>query len=172
MLPMTSPYDTGLAKTEANYQPLTPTSFLARSARVYPDHPAIVHGNQRVSYTQFYARSRKLASALAASGISKGDTVSVMLANTPPMLEAHYGVPMSGGVLNTMNTRLDARIIAFTLSHAETKVLIVDREFSSLIAEALAMMDADRPFVIDYDDPEFAQSGPHDRRHRVRSLHR
>ena len=157
---MTSPYETGLAKTEANYQPLTPTSFLARSARVYPDHPAIVHGNQRFTYTRFYARSRKLASALSAKGITKGDTVSVMLANTPPMLEAHYGVPMTGGVLNTMNTRLDARIIAFTLSHAETKVLIVDREFSSLVAEALTMMDGDKPFVIDYDDPEFAQSGP------------
>ena len=135
---MTSLYDIGLAKTEANYQPLTPTSFLARSARVYPDHAAIIHGgNQRFNYTQFYARSRKLASALATHGICKGDTVSVMLANTPPMLEAHYGVPMTGGVLNTMNTRLDARIIAFTLTHAEAKVLIVDREFSSLVAEAL-----------------------------------
>ena len=105
---MTNPYETGLAKTEANYQPLTPTSFLVRAARVYPDHPAIVHGNQRFNYAQFYARSRKLASALAAQGITKDDTVSVMLANTPPMLEAHYGVPMTGGVLNTMNTRLDA----------------------------------------------------------------
>jgi fatty-acyl-CoA synthase len=157
---MTNPYAIGLAKNEANYQPLTPLSFLERSAKVYPAHTAIIHGEQRFTYAEFYARSRKLASALASRGIGKGDTVSVMLANTPPMLECHYGVPMTGAVLNTLNTRLDAAILAFTLDHAETKVLIVDREFSALMKEALAMAKEARPIVIDYDDPEFAQDGP------------
>ena len=157
---MTNPYAIGLAKNEANYQPLTPLSFLERSAKVYPAHTAIIHGEQRFTYAEFYARSRKLASALAGRGIGKGDTVSVMLANTPPMLECHYGVPMTGAVLNTLNTRLDAAILAFTLDHAETKVLIVDREFSALMKEALSMTKEAKPIVIDYDDPEFAQDGP------------
>jgi fatty-acyl-CoA synthase len=157
---MTNPYAIGLAKNEANYQPLTPLSFLERSAKVYPAHTAIIHGQQRFTYAEFYARSRKLASALASRGIGKGDTVSVMLANTPPMLECHYGVPMTGAVLNTLNTRLDAAILAFTLDHAETKVLIVDREFSALMKEALSMTKEAKPIVIDYDDPEFAQDGP------------
>jgi fatty-acyl-CoA synthase len=157
---MTNPYAIGLAKNEANYQPLTPLSFLERSAKVYPAHTAIIHGEQRFTYAEFYARSRKLASALASRGIGKGDTVSVMLANTPPMLECHYGVPMTGAVLNTLNTRLDAAILAFTLDHAETKVLIVDREFSALMKEALSMTKESKPMVIDYDDPEFAQDGP------------
>ncbi|MEE4237820.1 MAG: acyl-CoA synthetase [Anderseniella sp.] len=157
---MTSPYDIGLARNDANYQPLTPLSFLERSAKVYPAQTAIIHGNQRTSYAEFYARSRKLASALEQRGIGKGDTVSVMLANTPPMLECHYGVPMTGAVLNTLNTRLDAAILAFTLDHAEAKVLIVDREFSALMKEALSMTRQAKPIVIDYDDPEFAQDGP------------
>ena len=157
---MTNPYAIGLAKNEANYQPLTPLSFLERSAKVYPNHTAIIHGEQRFTYAEFYARSRKLASALVSRGIGKGDTVSVMLANTPPMLECHYGVPMTGAVLNTLNTRLDAAILAFTLDHAETKVLIVDREFSALMKEALSMTKEAKPIVIDYDDPEFAQDGP------------
>ena len=157
---MTNPYAIGLAKNEANYQPLTPLSFLERSGKVYPAHTAIIHGEQRFTYAEFYARSRKLASALAGRGIGKGDTVSVMLANTPPMLECHYGVPMTGAVLNTLNTRLDAAILAFTLDHAETKVLIVDREFSALMKEALSMTKEAKPIVIDYDDPEFAQDGP------------
>jgi fatty-acyl-CoA synthase len=157
---MTSPYDLGLAKNDANYQPLTPLSFLERSAKVYPAHTAIIHGEQRFTYAEFYARSRKLASALASRGIGKGDTVSVMLANTPPMLECHYGVPMTGAVLNTLNTRLDAAILAFTLDHAETKALIVDREFSALMKEALSMTTRSKPIVIDYDDPEFTQDGP------------
>jgi fatty-acyl-CoA synthase len=169
---MTNPYAIGLAKNEANYQPLTPLSFLERSAKVYPAHTAIIHGEQRFTYAEFYARSRKLASALASRGIGKGDTVSVMLANTPPMLECHYGVPMTGAVLNTLNTRLDAAILAFTLDHAETKVLIVDREFSALMKEALAMAKEAKPIVIDYDDPEFAQDGPLIGEHRIRSLHR
>ncbi|MGH6854473.1 MAG: AMP-binding protein, partial [Aestuariivirga sp.] len=101
-----SVHDTGLNKNAANYQPLTPLTFLARSAAVYPDHIAIIHGQARTSYAQFYARARQLGSALAKAGIRKGETVSVLLANTPAMLECHYGVPMAGAVLNTLNTRL------------------------------------------------------------------
>ena len=115
-------YDTDLDKTPANYQPLTPLIFLARSAAVFPDHVAIIHGQRRTTYAQFYARARKLASALVKAGVKKGDTVSVILANTPAMLECHYGVPMMGAVLNTLNTRLDAEAIAFMLDHGEAKL--------------------------------------------------
>ncbi len=103
-----SPYDTDLDRNPANFQPLTPLTFLDRAARVFPEHTAIIHGPLRRSYAEFYARSRRLASALAKRGIKRGDTVSVLLANTPAMLECHYGVPMTQGVLNTLNTRLDA----------------------------------------------------------------
>jgi len=153
-----SPFETDLDKNPANYQPLTPITFLERSARTFPDRTAIIHGNARTSYVAFYARARKLASALTKRGIGKSDTVSVMLSNTPPMLEAHYGVPMTGGVLHAMNTRLDAAIIAYQLDHAETKILIIDREFSAVMKEALNIASV-KPFVIDYDDPEFAQDG-------------
>ena len=151
-------YEIDLDKNPANFQPLTPLSFLERSAKVFPDRIAIIHGKARTSYAELYARSRRLASALAARGIGKGDTVSVMLSNTPPMLEAHYGVPMCGAVLNTLNTRLDAPIIAFSLDHAETRVLITDREYSKVVAEALALA-THKPIVIDYDDLEFPQTG-------------
>ncbi|MCC0048271.1 MAG: acyl-CoA synthetase [Rhodobiaceae bacterium] len=151
-------FETDLPKNPANYQPLTPLTFLERSAKVFPDHPAIIHGNQTTDYATFYARARRLASALAQRGIGKGDAVSVMLSNTPAMLEAHYGVPMTGGVLNTLNTRLDAAIIAFSLDHAETKILITDREFSATVKEALKLAKI-KPLVIDYDDPEFPQDG-------------
>ena len=153
-----SAYDKDLDRNAANFQPLTPLGFLERSASVFPDRLAIVHGATRRDYKTFYARARQLASALAAKGIGKGDTVSVMLANTPAMAECHYGVPMTGGVLNTMNTRLDAAIIAFTLDHAETKVLIVDREFSGVVRDALKLAKT-RPLVIDYDDPEYTGAG-------------
>ena len=155
---MPTPYDTDLDRNAANFQPLTPLSFLARAAEVYPDQTAIIHGARSWNYRQFYARARQLASALARRGIKRGDTVSVMLANTPAMIEAHYGVPMAGAVLNTLNTRLDAAILAFTLDHAETKVLIVDREFSKVMKDALARAKA-KPLVIDYDDPEFTGAG-------------
>ena len=154
----TRPYETGLDKTPANYQPLTPLSFLERAASVFPHHTAIIHGRQRIDYARFYARARRLASALAKMGIRKGDTVAVMLANTPPMLEAHYGIPMLGAVLNALNTRLDAKSIAFMLEHGGAKLLITDREFSATMAEALALLKK-KPVVIDYDDPEFPQSG-------------
>ena len=153
-----SAYDRDLAPNPANYQPLSPLTFLDRTAAIFPDHTAIVHGGLRVSYAEFYARSRKLASALARNGIKRGDTVSVMLPNIPPMLEAHYGVPMTGAVLNCLNTRLDAAAIAFILDHADTRVLIVDREFAAVIAEALDRCTV-KPRVIAYDDREFPQSG-------------
>jgi fatty-acyl-CoA synthase len=151
--PMTkSPYDTDLDRNAANYQPLTPLGFLERSAAVFPDHVAIIHGPLRRSYRDFYARSRRLASALAKHGIGRGDTVSALLANTPAMLECHYGVPMVKAVLNTLNTRLDAAILAFSLDHAQAKVVITDREFSKVMKEALALAKV-KPLVIDYDDP-------------------
>src|SRR5271166_1830519 len=112
MAQMASPYDTDLDRNPANFQPLTPLSFLARAAAVYPDHPAVIHGARSFTYRDFYARARRLASALARRGIKRGDTVAVVLANTPAMLECHYGVPMSAAVLNTLNTSLDAPLIA------------------------------------------------------------
>jgi fatty-acyl-CoA synthase len=153
-----TPYDTDLDRNLANFQPLTPLTFLERAAAVFPDHTAVIHGKLRRSYAEFYARARRLASALARRGIGRGDTVSVLAANTPAMLEAHYGVPMCGGVLNTLNTRLDAPIIAFSLDHADAKVVIVDREFSKVTKEALARAKV-KPLVIDYDDPEFSGAG-------------
>ena len=148
-----SPYDTHLDPVEANHQPLTPLTFLKRSALAYPDKTAIIHGKRRIGYRQFYERARRLASALARRGVGKGDTVSAMAANIPAMLDAHYGVPMTGAVLNALNTRLDAATIAFILEHAESKVLLTDRGFSPVIKEALARSTA-RPLVIDIDDPE------------------
>ncbi|MGO9398221.1 MAG: acyl-CoA synthetase [Xanthobacteraceae bacterium] len=155
---MRTPYDTDLDRNAANFQPLTPLSFLARAAEVYPETTAIIHGGLSRNYRDFYTRAKRLASALSRRGIKRGDTVSVMLANTPAMVESHYGVPMTGAVLNTLNTRLDAAILGFTLDHAETKVLIVDREYSKVMKDALARAKV-KPFVIDYDDPEFGGAG-------------
>jgi fatty-acyl-CoA synthase len=150
----TTPYDIDLDRNPANFQPLTPLGFLERSASVFPAHTAIIHGALRRNYAEFYARCRRLASALARRGIKRGDTVSVLLANTPAMLECHYGVPMTQGVLNTLNTRLDAPILAFSLDHAGAKVVITDREFSKVMKEALSLAKV-KPLVIDYDDPEY-----------------
>ena len=155
---MPTPYDIDLDRNPANYQPLTPLSFLERAAEVYPDATAIIHGARSWNYRQFYSRARQLASALARRGIKRGDTVSVMLANTPALIDAHYGVPMTGAVLNALNTRLDAALIAFILDHADTKVLITDREFSKIVKEALARAKV-KPLVVDYDDPEFTGAG-------------
>ena len=154
-----NPYSIGLDKNPANYQPLTPIGLLERAAKVHPDHTAIIHGTQRTSYAEFYARARRLASALAALGIGPGDTVSVMLPNTPAMLEAHYAVPMLGAVLHCMNTRLDAPILAFQLDHAASKLLISDREFTPLMLEALALAKT-KPVIIDYNDRQFPDLGP------------
>ncbi len=155
-----TPYDTDLDRNPANHQPLTPLGFLERAAAIFPHHTAVIHGPLRRSYAEFYARTRRLASALAQRGIKRGDTVSVLLANTPAMLECHYGVPMTQGVLNTFNTRLDAAIIAFSLDHADAKLVITDREFSKVMKEALSLCKV-KPLVIDYDDPEY--SGPGER---------
>lgn len=153
-----SPYDRDLDRMPANYTPLSPLSFLARAVDVYPDRIAVVHGHQRLTYAEFLARSRRLASVLARLGIGKNDTVTVMLPNVPPMLEAHYGVPMAGGVLHSLNTRLDAAVLAFQLDHAETKVLITDREFAPVMKQALALARV-KPVVIDYSDPVYPQTG-------------
>ena len=150
---MTSPYD-DLPKTPANYQPLTPIGFLSRSAMVFPERVAVIHGPLRRTYAEFWDRSRRLAAALVKRGVKRGDTVSALLANTPEMLEAHYGVPMTGAVLNTLNTRLDAEILAFTLDHAETRVLIVDREYTSVMRAALETAKV-RPLLIAVTDPEY-----------------
>ncbi|MEL7049189.1 MAG: acyl-CoA synthetase [Pseudomonadota bacterium] len=152
-----NPFETNLDRNPANHQPLTPLTLVERAAKVYPDHVAVIHGNQRITYSDVFARARQLASRLAAKYIGPGDTVSVMLSNTPPMLEAHFGVPMTGAVLHSINTRLDAQIIAFQLDHADTKVLIVDREFADVMREALRIAKV-KPFLIDYNDPEFPQS--------------
>jgi fatty-acyl-CoA synthase len=155
---MPNAYETDLDRNPANFQPLTPLTLLERAAFVFPDQLAIVHGPLRRNYREFYARSRQLASALRKRGIGRGDTVSAVLANTPAMLECHYGVPMAGAVLNTINTRLDAAVIAFQLDHGDAKVLITDREFSKVVKVALALTNV-KPLVIDYDDPEFAGAG-------------
>ena len=137
-MPKPSPYEHGLDKNAANYAPLSPISLIARTAYTYPQQLAVVHGDRRYTWEETYARSRRLASALVRAGIGAGDTVAVMAANTPEMVEAHFGVPMSGGVLNTLNTRLDADAIAFMLGHGEAKVLITDTEFAPTVGAALA----------------------------------
>ena len=155
---MASIYDQNLGQHQANYQPLTPLTFLERAASVFPDHVAVIHGNLKITYRQLYSRCRQLASALVQQGIGTGDTVSVMLANTPAMIEVHYAVPMCGGVLHGINTRLDPPMIAFQLDHAESKVLITDLAFSETIASALDLA-AVEPLIIDYLDSQVPQQG-------------
>lgn len=156
---MTSIYDTGLEPGQANHPPMTPIAFLQRAASVFSDHPAIRQGSRTLSYADFWEASQRLASALAGKGIRRGDTVSVLLSNTEPMLIAHHGVPMCGGVLHAMNTRLDAKTIAYQLDHAETKILIVDREFADLARAALDITTL-KPLIVDYDDPTFPDHAP------------
>jgi len=151
-------YNNDLEQNPANHQPLSPLPFLERAASVFPDHVAIIYGEVRISYAEFYARCRRFASVLAGHGIGRGDTVSVMLANTPTMLEAHYAVPMCGAVLHSMNTRLDATNIAFQLDHGESKVLITDTGFFTTIEEALTLAKV-KPWVIDYEDLVVPQPG-------------
>ena len=152
-----NPYLQHLDKTAANFQPLTPLTFLERTAGVYPTRTAVIHGNARTTYANLYDRCRRLASALAQAYIGPGDTVAVMLANTPPMIEAHYAVPMTGGVLLSLNTRLDAAIIAFQLDHSNAKLVIIDREFAPVMKAALAQAKV-KPVIIDFDDTEFPQT--------------
>jgi fatty-acyl-CoA synthase len=150
-----NPYNIGLDKNAANHTPLSPLSLLARSAYVYPKRVAVIHGDQRLTWAEVYTRSRRLASALERRGIGEGDTVAAMLPNVPAMYEAHFGVPMCGAVINTLNTRLDAAAIAFMLDHGEAKVLLTDREFSTTIEKALTLVKK-KPLVIDVDDPTFS----------------
>ena len=157
---MTNIYLQGLDKNEANYAPLSPLSFIERTAAVYPNKTAIIHGALRQTWGETYANCRRLASALGKHGLGVGDTVAVMLPNTPPMVEAHFGIPMLGAVLNTMNTRLDAEAIAFQLDHGEAKAVIVDREFSGVMKKALALRQRTEPvLVIDVDDAEYKGNG-------------
>ena len=154
LVAMNNPYNTNLDRNPANFQPLTPLTFLERAASVYPNHTAIVHGKLRRNYSDFYSRSRQLASALSEQGIARGDTVSVILSNTPAMLEAHYGVPMCGAVLHSINTRLDPDTIAYQLDHANSKALIVDREFLKTAKTSLELAGVS-PILIEFNDSEY-----------------
>ena len=151
--PTHGPYASGLDKNPANFAPLTPLVFLERAADVYPERVAVIHGSLRWSYAELRARCRRLASALEKNGVRPGDTVAAMLPNSPAMIEAHYGVPMAGAVLNALNTRLDAATIAFILEHGEAEALITDTEMAPVIREVLALLGRDL-LVIDVDDPE------------------
>jgi fatty-acyl-CoA synthase len=153
-----NPFEIDLDKNEANYAPLSPLGFIERAAYVYPERSAVVHGGRRFTWAETYSRCRRLASALARRGVGGGDVVAVMLANTPEMVECHFGVPMTGAVLNTLNTRLDAEAIAFMLEHGGARILITDREFSETVEKALASLKS-RPLVIDVDDSEYRGTG-------------
>jgi fatty-acyl-CoA synthase len=151
-----SQYGVGLDKTPANFVPLTPLSFLARTAAVYPDHTSAVYEGRRFTWSETYARCRRFASYLAGRNIGRGDTVAAMLPNIPAMNDVHFAVPMAGAVLNALNIRLDAPSIAFQLDHGGAAIILVDPEFASVIADALALMTGPKPFVIDVDDKAFA----------------
>jgi fatty-acyl-CoA synthase len=153
-----NPYEVDLDRNPANHAPLTPLTFIEWSASVYPDRAAVIHGARRYTWKATYARCVRLTSALAKRGIGVGDTVAAMLPNTPEMYECHFGVPMAGAVLNTLNTRLDADAIGFMLNHGEAKAIITDREFSGTVAAALERAER-KPIVIDVDDPEYAGPG-------------
>jgi 3-(methylthio)propionyl---CoA ligase len=155
-------FDQDLPRNEANFTPQSPLLFIERTAEVYPKRLALVHGDLRRSWSELYARCRQLASALVKSGVGKGDTVAVLLPNTPPMVEAHFGVPMAGAVLNAMNTRLDAETIAFMLDHGEAKAVIVDPEFAGVMKKAIALREGKRPLlVVDVEDALY--TGPAER---------
>jgi fatty-acyl-CoA synthase len=151
-----NPYTLGLDKNAANYVPLSPLTYLERSAFIYPNRVSVIHGDLQYTWKQTYERCRRLASALKGRGIGVGDTVATMLPNIPAMYEAHFGIPMAGAVANTLNTRLDAEAIAFMLQHGEAKVLLTDPEYSDTITKALSLLDEDkRPYVIDVADATF-----------------
>lgn len=151
----TNIYEHGLDANQANYSPLSPLSFIERTAKIHPDALAVVHGDVRRTWEETYSRTRQLAGALSNRGLAKGDTVSIIAANIPELFEAHFGVPMSGAVLNAINTRLNAEAIAFILDHAETKIFIVDPEFSEVAAKALKMSENKNQLVIDIEDANF-----------------
>src|SRR5712672_386723 len=151
-----SQYSIGLDKTSANFVPLTPLSFLARTAAVYPNHISTVYEGRVFTWAETYARCRRFASFLAGRNIGSGDTIAAMLPNIPAMNEVHFAVPMAGAVLNALNVRLDAASIAFQLDHGGARIILVDPEFSGVIAEALELMKGSKPDVIDVDDAAFA----------------
>ena len=153
-----SPYDHHLDKTPANHQPLTPLQFLERAAWTYPERTSVIHGARRMTWAETHMRCHKLADALAKRGIGKGDTVAVLASNTPEMMELHFGAPMTGAIINTINTRLDAAILGFILDHGEADAVFVDREFADVMSEALKIAKVD-PFVILIDDPEYTGAG-------------
>jgi fatty-acyl-CoA synthase len=156
---MTSIFDQDLPRNEANFAPLSPLSFIERAAQVYPQRLAVIHGDLRRNWGELYTRCRQLASALARSGVGKGDTVAVMLPNTPAMVEAHFGIPMAGAVLNALNTRLDAPTIAFMLDHGEAKVVIVDPEFADVMKTAISLRKEQRPLLV-IDVADALYTGP------------
>src|SRR3981189_1525754 len=149
-------YSIGLDKTPANFVALTPLSFLARTAAIYPDHASTVYEGRVFTWSQTYARCQRFACYLAGRGIGSGDTVAAMLPNIPAMNELHFAVPMAGAVLNALNIRLDAASIAFQLDHGGAKIVLVDPEFGGVISEALTLMKGPKPFVVDVDDAAFA----------------
>ncbi|MGE6605248.1 acyl-CoA synthetase [Halomonas sp. NPDC076908] len=151
---MTSIFAQGLPKTTANHVPLSPLTFIERSASIYPDYPAMVHGSTRRTWGETWARCRQLASALEKRGIQPGQTVAAMLPNIPAMFEAHFGVPLAGCVLNTLNIRLDAEAINYMLEHGEAKAILVDPEFADVIQQAVAKLEH-KPLIIDVADREF-----------------
>src|SRR6185295_802307 len=162
-----SPFEQNLERNSANYAPLTPLSFIERAAAVYPRRIAVIDGDRRYTWQETYARSRRLASALARRGIGRGDTVAVMLPNTTPMYEAHYGVPMCGAVLNALNTRLDPEAVAFMLKHGDAKILIADAEYSSVYKKlnlSIPVIDAEAGYesLLQEGDPEFEWLWPQD----------
>src|ERR1051325_5795922 len=152
MNPSSNPYETGLDKNPANYVPLSPIGFLRRSAAVYPQRTAVIHGDRGYTWGETEQRCRRLASALAKRGIGRGDPVALMAPNVPEAFEAHFGVPMAGAVLNALNIRLDAETIAFILGHGGAKILLTDTEFAPVVARDLALLD-EKPLVIDIADP-------------------
>src|SRR3954469_24099600 len=155
-------FEQALPRNPANFAPISPLAFLERTAEVYPHRLAVVHGSLRRTWGEVDSRCRRLASALERRGIAKGDTVAVILPNTPPMVEAHFGIPMAGAVLNALNTRLDADSIAFMLDHGEARMAIVDPEFAPVMMKALALRKSDRPLlVVDVEDALF--TGPAER---------
>ena len=156
---MGNPYGQGLERNDANFSALTPVSFLAKAAAVYPDRLAVVHGAVRRTWAQTYARCRRLAGALERRGVKRGETVAAMLPNVPAMMELHFGPAMFGAVLNTLNTRLDAEAIAFMLDHGEARVLFTDREFAGTVSNALQLMKGPRPLVVDVDDALYEGEG-------------
>jgi fatty-acyl-CoA synthase len=152
---LNNPYQFGLEKSAANHVPLSPLSFIERTATVYPNRPSVIHGERRFTWAETYARCRRMASALKRIGVGTGDTVAAILPNVPALYEAHFGVPMAGAVLNTLNTRLEPESIAYMLRHGEAKVLLTDPEFAPLVSKALALLDGPRVLVIDVTDPLF-----------------